>query len=61
MARTRIPRGPASIVVRPLGGLWRLRARVTLDLLVTLGVTLFAIVLAVGYQVMGRWARRSGA
>ena len=61
MARTRIARGPASVVVRPLGSLWRLRARVTLDLLVTLAVTLIAIGLAAGYQLVGRWSRRSGA
>jgi hypothetical protein len=61
MARTRIARGPTSIVVRPMGGLWRLRTRMTLDLLVTLGVTLLAVGLAIGYQVLGRWARRIGA
>jgi len=61
MARSRIARGPASIVVRPLGGLWRLRARVTLDLIVTLAVTILALGFAVGYQLVGRWARRSGA
>ena len=47
--------------MRPLGSLWRLRARVTLDLLVTLAVTLIAIGLAAGYQLVGRWSRRSGA
>jgi hypothetical protein len=52
---------PSAVIVRPLGSLWRLRARVTLDLLVTLGVTAFAIGLAVAYQLVGRWARRSGA
>jgi hypothetical protein len=33
----------------------------TLDLLVTLGVTFLAVGLAVGYQLVGRWARRGGA
>ena len=47
--------------MRPLGGLWRLRARVTLDLLITLAVTILALGLAVGYQLVGRWSRRSGA
>jgi len=68
MTRSRIARGPAAVVARPIGSLfrpigslWRLRARVTLDMLVTLGVTAFAIGLAVGYQLVGRWARRSGA
>jgi hypothetical protein len=61
MARSRIAKGPTAVVVRPLGSLWRLRARVTLDLLVTLAVTVVAIALALGYQLVGRWARRGGA
>ena len=61
MARSRIAKGPASAVVRPLGSLWRLRARVTLDLVITLAVTLLALGLAAGYQLVGRWSRRSGA
>jgi hypothetical protein len=39
----------------------RMRLRTTLDVLLTLGVTLLAVGLAVGYQVIGRWARRSGS
>ena len=39
----------------------RMRFRTTLDVLVTLGVTVLAVGLAVGYQVIGRWARRSGS
>jgi hypothetical protein len=53
--------GPAAAIVRPVSGLWRLRARITLDLLVTLSVAALAIGLAVAYQLVGRWARRSGA
>ena len=49
------------MLVRPIASLWRLRARITLDLLVTLGVTALAIGLAVAYQAVGRWSRRSGA
>jgi hypothetical protein len=49
------------VIVGPIAGLWRLRARITLDLLVTLAVTAFAIGLAVAYQVVGRWSRRAGA
>jgi hypothetical protein len=52
---------PIRTLYRPLGSLWRLRARVTLDLLTTLAVTIVAIALAAGYQIVGRWARRSGA
>ena len=44
----------------PDGTLTRMRFRTTLDLLITLVVTALAVVLAVGYQVFGRWARRSG-
>jgi hypothetical protein len=61
MARSRLARGPAAAVIRPLSSLWRLRARITLDLLVTLGVTILAVGLAAGYQLVGRWTRRSGA
>jgi hypothetical protein len=43
----------------PDGTLVRVRTRASLDTLTTLGVTLAAVVLAVGYQVLGRWARRS--
>ncbi len=44
----------------PDGTMVRMRLRSTLDLLLTTGVTILAIGLAVGYQVVGRWARRSG-
>ncbi|MEX1345365.1 MAG: hypothetical protein AB1Z63_11890 [Candidatus Limnocylindrales bacterium] len=44
----------------PDGTVLRMRFRSTLDTLVTLVVTLLAVVLAVGYQVVGRWARRAG-
>jgi len=44
----------------PDGTLARIRFRTTLDMLVTLVVTVLAVALTVGYQVFGRWARRSG-
>lgn len=44
----------------PDGTMTRMRARTSLDLIVTVVVTLLAMVLAIGYQVVGRWARRSG-
>lgn len=44
----------------PDGRLVRLRFRATLDLLLTAGITILAVALAVGFQVLGRWARRSG-
>lgn len=39
----------------------RMRSRTTLDTVVTLAVAVLAVVLAVGYQLVGRWARRSGS
>lgn len=42
----------------PGGPLMRMRFRTTLDMLVTLSVAVLAVVLTVGYQVVGRWARR---
>lgn len=42
----------------PDGTMARLRARGLLDTVTTLVVMLLAVVLAVGYQVFGRWARR---
>lgn len=42
----------------PDGNLVRLRLRTTLDMVITLVVTLLAVVLTVGYQVIGRWSRR---
>jgi hypothetical protein len=45
----------------PDGMIARMRFRTTLDMLVTLVVTALAVALAVGYQAVGRWARRSGA
>ncbi len=44
----------------PDGTLVRMRFRTSLDMLVTLAVTILALALTVGYQVFGRWARRSG-
>ena len=44
----------------PDGQMMHMRLRTTLDLLVTTAITILAVVLAVGYQVVGRWARRSG-
>lgn len=41
------------------GRLVRMRFRTTLDTLVTLAITALAIVLTLGYQILGRWARRS--
>ena len=45
----------------PDGTLARIRLRTTLDVLVTLALAVLAIGLAVGYQLVGRWARRSGS
>ena len=42
----------------PDGSMARMRARTSLDTVTTFVVTLLAVVLAVGYQVFGRWARR---
>ena len=39
----------------------RMRFRTTLDVLVTLVATVLAVGLAVGYQVIRHWARRSGS
>lgn len=49
-----------SEVMVPDERILRMRFRTTLDMLVTAGITILAIVLAVGYQVLGRWARRAG-
>lgn len=42
----------------PDGTEFRLRLRVSLDTLLTFAITLLAIALAVGYQVMVRWGDR---
>lgn len=42
----------------PDGTITRNRARVTLDMLLTLGIAILAIVLVVGYQALGRWGPR---
>jgi hypothetical protein len=42
----------------PDGTMAKMRVRTTLDMLLTLAVTLLAVALTVGYQVFGRWARR---
>ena len=42
----------------PDGTVVGMRMRATLDMLVTLVVTVLAVVLTVGFQVFGRWARR---
>jgi hypothetical protein len=44
----------------PDGDILRMRFRTKLDSLITLLVTLLAVALAIGYQVVGRWARRAG-
>ena len=44
----------------PDGMILRMRFRTSIDLLVTTAITVLAVVLAVGYQVIGRWARRAG-
>jgi hypothetical protein len=44
----------------PSGTMVRMRFRTTLDMLVTLVVAALAVVLVIGYQVVGRWARRAG-
>jgi len=41
----------------PDGTMTRIRLRTTLDMLLTLGVTVFAVVITIGYQVLGRRAR----
>lgn len=43
----------------PDATLTRMRFRTTLDMLVTLVVAVLAVVLTIGYQVVGRWARRA--
>jgi hypothetical protein len=43
----------------PDGTMVRIRFRTTLDMLLTMAITVLAVGLAVGYQVFGRWARRS--
>lgn len=43
----------------PDGTMTRMRARMSLDLIVTIAATLLAMVLAIGYQLVGRWAKRS--
>jgi hypothetical protein len=43
----------------PDGTTARLRFRATLDMLLTLLITLLAVALTVGYQLFGRWARRT--
>jgi hypothetical protein len=44
--------------IAPDGTMAKMRVRTTLDMLLTLAVTLLAVALTVGYQVFGRWARR---
>jgi len=44
----------------PDGTMTRMRFRTSLDMLLTLGFTVLAMVLVVGYQVIGRWARLTG-
>ena len=43
----------------PDGTMVRMRTRTTLDMVVTLATTILAVVLIVGFQVLGRWTRRS--
>ena len=45
-------------VLVPDGTVMRNQAKNTADRLVILGVTLLAIGLAIGYQVLGRWGHR---
>ena len=61
VGRSGVSTNPAAVLVRPVSSLWRLRVRISLDLLVTLAVTALAIGLAVAYQLVGRWSRRDGA
>jgi hypothetical protein len=42
----------------PDGTMTRNRARVTLDLVLTVAITILAIALAIGYQALGRWGSR---
>lgn len=42
----------------PDATLLRVRFRISLDMLLTLALTIIAIGLAIGYQVMGRWGAR---
>lgn len=44
----------------PDGMIIRMRFRTTLDMLLTTAITILAVVLAVGYPVIGRVARRVG-
>ena len=44
----------------PDATLVRMRFRATLDMLLTLAVTVLAVALAIGYQVLGRIGRRQG-
>ncbi len=44
----------------PDGTMARIRFRTTLDMLVTFAVTLLAIALAIGYQIIGPLVRRMG-
>lgn len=42
----------------PDGTMTRNRARVTLDMVLTIVIALMAVALAIGYQVLGRWGPR---
>jgi hypothetical protein len=43
----------------PDGTIVRMRVRTTVDMVLTLAITVLAVGLTVGYQVVGRWVRRS--
>ncbi len=55
--RTLVATGEAAA---PRGRVWRLQARMTLDLLLTLAVMALAAVSTIGYQAIRWWAGRSG-
>lgn len=50
--------GAIAETLTPDGTMVKVRARMTVDMLVTLLTALLAVVLVVGYQVLGRWGHR---
>jgi|GEM_PF-4651363 len=43
----------------PDGTIMRIRLRTTLDMVLTMGITVFAVALTIGYHVSGRRGRNS--
>ena len=50
--------GAVAETLTPDGTMVKVRARMTVDMLITLLTTVLAVVLIVGYQVLGRWGHR---